>query len=94
MIGFAKVVDVIDEKGITKKTKEWFVGPFGLVLENIVALEKPVPVKGNRKFWRLSGKPLKACLAKLTKAQRNQFKEFIYSFTISTDSTLTCESSE
>ena len=31
----------------------WFMGPYGWLLDDIVALPKPVPCFGNRKLWHL-----------------------------------------
>ena len=30
IIGFAKIVDVVDKKTINRKTKKWFMGDYGL----------------------------------------------------------------
>lgn len=76
VIGIANLVDVITKKDVTKKTATWFIGPFGFVLEDIVALPEPVPAKGNRKFWHLKGAPLKATLAQLTQAQIAKIRSF------------------
>ena len=77
VIGFANLVDVIDEKKVTSKTRKWFIGPFGFVLENIVVLPTPVPAKGNRKFWHLKGRPLMHCLDQLSSAEIKKFRKFV-----------------
>ncbi len=76
IIGFAEVVDVITKKGVTTKTKKWFQGEQGFVLSNMVALKKPVKTRGKQGFWKLTGRPLKACLEQLTATQKNKFREF------------------
>jgi hypothetical protein len=76
IIGIAEVVDIITEDQVTKKTRKWFLGPYGFVLENIVMLPRPVPAKGNRKFWHLKGAALKATLDQLTPAQLARIKPF------------------
>jgi hypothetical protein len=77
IVGFAEILEVITKKAITPKTTKWFVGKYGFVLGNIMALEKPVHVKGALGFWRLKGKPLKACLDQLSVAKLKKFKEFL-----------------
>jgi hypothetical protein len=31
--------------------EEWFFGPYGWILENVVALREPVPCKGAQGLW-------------------------------------------
>jgi hypothetical protein len=79
IIGFVDIVDVITKKQVTKKTKKWFSGEYGYVLENPVFLKKPVPAKpknGVIKFWELKGKVLEKCLSQLSSSQIKKFKSF------------------
>ena len=80
IIGFADVVDCITEEDLTSKTKKWFSGPFGYVLENIVTLKKPIPVsppRGAIIWWTVTGENLDSCLGQLpeiTKKKMNPAK--------------------
>ncbi len=77
VVGFAELVDVITKKDVTSKTKNWFQGKYGYVLENVVALKEPVYIKkGGRQVWTLSGPDLKACLKQLSPAQLKRLKPF------------------
>jgi hypothetical protein len=51
IIGFVDIVEVIKRKDVTKKTKKWFVGDYGYVLENPIFLKKPVKVYLARVDW-------------------------------------------
>lgn len=68
ILGFAKIVDVVDKKTITRKTKKWFTGEYGFVLEDVIILKKSVQVNGARKFWRLTPAVLKKCLSQMSKS--------------------------
>lgn len=68
ILGFAKIVDVVDKKMLNRKTKKWFMGEFGFVLEDIIILKEPVPAKGSLGFWRISPAVLKKCLKQMSKA--------------------------
>ncbi len=72
IIGFAKLVDVVTEDGLTRETKKWFEGDYGFVFEDVIKLKEPVPVKGTLNFWKLKGKTLSACLAQLSPSQINK----------------------
>jgi hypothetical protein len=76
IIGFADLVDVITAGDVTRATKKWFQGEYGLVLSNIVPLKKPVPCKGARGVWTLKGPTLTACLNQLSAAQLKRLREF------------------
>jgi activating signal cointegrator 1 len=76
IVGFADLVAVITKKSVTTRTKKWFSGDYGFVLTNVIRLKKPVPAKGALNFWKLKGKPLRACLDQLTSKQVKQFKIF------------------
>lgn len=65
IIGIADVIDCITEEEVTDATDEWFMGPYGYVLANMVEFKKPIEVKppqGAITWWNLSGSQLKACL--------------------------------
>lgn len=76
IVGFAEIVEVITKKSVTRKTTKWFGGPYGFVLTNVVALKKPVRVKGSLGFWRLKGRLLKSCLDQVATTRVKKFKEF------------------
>lgn len=46
IVGKARIVDCVEESD-----SQWFVGPFGLVLEDVRPLAKPVPCKGALGLW-------------------------------------------
>ena len=69
ILGFAKIVDVVDKKTLTRKTKKWFIGKYGFVLEDIIILKEPVPAKGSLSFWKIPPAIMKKCLAQMSKAQ-------------------------
>ena len=48
IIGVVDIVDVVEES-----SSEWFVGPFGFVLENPRALPEPITCNGALKFWNV-----------------------------------------
>jgi len=75
IVGFADIVDVINRRQVTAKTRKWFGGPYGLVLANVVRLKKPVRVKGSLSFWQLKGKALEECLKQVSRSRRNKFRE-------------------
>lgn len=77
IVGFADVVDCITKSQVTKETKEWFQGPYGWVLTNIVPLKKPIavtPPKGAIKWWSVSGEALEKCLSQLSDEQKKKVK--------------------
>lgn len=69
IVGIAELVDVVTEDSLTRRTRKWFMGEYGFVLENVIRLKKPVPVKGALSFWQVTGRPLKSVLDQLTNAQ-------------------------
>lgn len=76
IIGFVDVVDSITEEELSAKTKKWFHGPFGYVLDNVVRLEKPIPVsppRGAIIWWTLSGERLDKCLEQLPESAKLKF---------------------
>ena len=77
VIGFADIVDVINRRQVTGKTRKWFVGDYGYVLSNFVALKKPVAAKGALGFWKLKGATLKKCLDQVPAAKRKKFKPLV-----------------
>jgi hypothetical protein len=72
VVGFARLVDVIKEGEVATKTAKWFFGPYGFVLEDFIALKRPVEAKGQMKLWSLDGKILDDCLKQLSSAQVKQ----------------------
>lgn len=81
ILGFVTMTNVLlPDSRPNPKTKKWHQNEFyGYVLENVVKLKKPVPVKppnGAVKFWYLKGKPLEDCLRQLTKEQIARFVEW------------------
>ena len=69
IIGLVDLVDCITEEKVTKLTEEWFCGPYGYVLENVVILKTPVYVKppqGAVIWWPLTRKDLDKCLAQVS----------------------------
>lgn len=75
VIGFAEIVDVINEEGVTKKTEQWFEGQYGFVLDNMIKLKKAVPIRGSIGLWKLKGKVLEKCLSQLPSKQRKRVEE-------------------
>ncbi|MBY0515365.1 MAG: hypothetical protein K2P81_00550 [Bacteriovoracaceae bacterium] len=69
ILGFAKIVDVVDKKSLTRKTKKWFMGDYGFVLEDIIILKEPVPSKGSLSFWKIPPAVMKKCLAQMSKSE-------------------------
>lgn len=49
IVGIAEIVDCV-----TKSDSPWFSGPFGFVLRNIQALDKPIPCRGALGFFKPS----------------------------------------
>ena len=71
VIGFAELVDIVDEETVSKKSRKWLEdGNYGFVFENVVRLDEPVEVLGHMGFWTLEGDALEECLAQLPKRQR------------------------
>jgi hypothetical protein len=65
IIGFVDVVDCIVEDQLKSETKKWFQGPYGYVLENPIALPRPIavsPPKGAIIWWTIDGPKLQECL--------------------------------
>lgn len=78
IVGFATLVDVIKKRDVTRNTKKWFVGTYGYVLADMIALPKPVPISGMLGFWTLKGAPLRKCLDQLSAKQIARFEPFGY----------------
>ena len=76
IVGFADIVDVVTKKTLTRDTKKWFVGEYGYVLANVVALKEPIPAKGALGFWRIKGRLLEKCVAQLSERQISRFRPF------------------
>lgn len=73
IIGFAKMVDVITKKEVTRKTQKFFEGKFGYVLEDIIKLKEPVKIeKGERGVWTLKGSEFKKCFKQLSQTNQNK----------------------
>lgn len=72
IIGFAKITNVIDDETVTRNTKKWFSGDYGLVLEDVIPLKEPVLIKGALGFWKVESKTFKKCLGQLS--LKNQAK--------------------
>lgn len=72
ILGFARLVDVITKKDVTRQTRKWFRGKFGLVLEDVVPLRKPVPTMGARGLWKLRGRALGAALRQLSSRNKRR----------------------
>jgi ASCH domain len=62
IVGVAELVDVVTRKN-AKRYGRWFLGPYGLVLRNAVALRKPVKVKSQLGLYR----PTAALLARVNR---------------------------
>jgi hypothetical protein len=71
VLAFAELVNVVTEDTLTRSTRKWFSGEFGLVLSNVLPLRRPVGAKGALGFWDLKGKELAACLAQLSVRHRH-----------------------
>lgn len=69
IVGFAKLIDVVTEDGLSRHTKKWFEGDYGFVFEDVIKLKNPVPVRGTLNFWKLSGNSLTKCLSQLNSSQ-------------------------
>lgn len=68
IIGFVDVIDCIVESEVTKKTKKWFFGEYGYVLDNVRILKEPIavkPPKGAIIWWTLSGKDVEKCIKQI-----------------------------
>lgn len=76
IVGFADIVDVVTKKTLTRSTKKWFMGKYGYVLENAVALKEPIPAKGALGFWRIDRRTLEKCVAQLGANQLARFRPF------------------
>ena len=72
IVGFAEIVDVVTDETLTRGTEKWFMGEFGFVLKNRIALKNPIPAKGSLSFWTIPPKVLKEALAQLSATQRNK----------------------
>jgi len=78
IIGFADLVECITDEQVNAKTKKWFMGPYGYVLENMVSLPKPIEVKppqGAVIWWSLAGGDLNACLEQIDASKIKPIKK-------------------
>lgn len=48
IIGVATLVEVVEDS-----FDPWFMGPFGLVFDDVLALERAIPCRGQLGFWRI-----------------------------------------
>jgi hypothetical protein len=55
IIGVADIVDVVE-----RHRSKWFSGPFGFVLDNPRALDKPILCSGKLSFWEVPPTLVKA----------------------------------
>ena len=46
-------VDIVE--CVTESKNRWFVGPYGFVLANPLAYEKPIPYRGQLRFFEVEG---------------------------------------
>lgn len=81
IIGFVDIVDVIKPgMKVPRHAKKWYIkGKYGLVLENIRLLKKPIPVSkkdGVVRWWHLKGKNLENVLKGMSAHQKRSFKSF------------------
>lgn len=51
LVGAMTITDCVDQPPCGQES--WWCGPYGLVLEHVVALPRPVPCTGARGFWRV-----------------------------------------
>ena len=68
IIGFVEVVDCITDKDVGPKTKKWFIGEYGWILANPIALKIPIkitPPRGAIIWWDLKDLELDKFLAEL-----------------------------
>ena len=52
IVAVARLARVITDADPEARDSNWFVGPYGFVLEDVVAID-PVPTRGQQKFWNL-----------------------------------------
>lgn len=78
IVGFARLVDVVTEETVSSKTRKWFEGDYGFVFADFIRLKEPVRVKGTLSFWRLKGRPLKACLQQLNREELKRLQQSEY----------------
>jgi len=72
IVGFARLTDVITRRQLTPRTRRWFEGEYGLVLEDVIRLRKPVKAKGSLGPWRVKPGVLRKCLVQLSAAERSR----------------------
>ena len=75
IIGFVKITDVIQKETVTEKTKTWFQGEYGFVIEDFLPLPIPIKVKGAMGLWVLEGDALKQCLDQLISSEFAKISE-------------------
>ncbi|MBC7539819.1 MAG: hypothetical protein H7281_13440 [Bacteriovorax sp.] len=82
ILGFVDVVDVImpNQENVPEKYLKWWQKfAYGMVLENVVMLKRPVEVNlpnGAVKFWHLKDEQLKNVLNEVTETQVQKFIEW------------------
>lgn len=54
LVGSCQLVDCIDERD-ARSQSTWFVGRYGFVLEDAKPLPEPIPYKGDRGIFKVSG---------------------------------------
>lgn len=78
IIGFAKIIEVISDETVTRNTKKWFSGDYGLVLDEVIPLKEPVLAKGALGFWRVENRILKRCLGQLSLKNQTKILNGLY----------------
>lgn len=78
IVGFAKIITVIDDDSVTRNTRKWFSGDYGLVLEDVISLQEPVLAKGALGFWRVDRRTLKKCFEQLSIKNQTKILNGLY----------------
>jgi hypothetical protein len=65
VVAVATVKGYVESIGESHPQHRWFCGPYGWVLDDVVALERPVPCKGALKLWFLPADVERDVLAQL-----------------------------
>jgi hypothetical protein len=66
IVGFARLSDVIKRRQVTSRTRRWFGGSHGFVLDDVIQLRAPVPAAGGLGFRRVDPRILRKCMSQLT----------------------------
>ena len=56
IVGVAALVDCIDSQPIDTEQAQWWTGPIGWVLSDVIAFERPIPCKGVLGLWNVPPK--------------------------------------